>query len=269
MPARNERVKTYRFRPAFASANAALLLLLSGAAQAQMTRSRPQTATRSDADGNTDSQPKHSNDNTHSQAARSNSKPSASTDRSTESRDYDHDVRQDSRARAVSRSGKVDFGALFPTAKRGAVSGEAAQNRLPGAIVFGGDIFDGIGFPKPPPDSRPSRTNDTTLKRAARSSGTEPTAYDRYKQSQEASAGAKPAHEACDRSQIFWPYYDRSPFWGYSPDEVLWWPGAFPGDSGPDDWVVLGWPNYEPQESVFRDELPCYFRMGGRRRHGR
>jgi hypothetical protein len=269
MPSRNDSVKTYRFRPAFALVNAALLLLLSGAAQAQMTRTRPQTATRSDADANTDSQPTHSNDNTHSQAARSNSKPSTSTERSTESKDYDYDVRQDSRARAVSRSGKVDFGVLFPTAKRGGVSGAAAQNRLPGAIVFGGDIFDGIDFPKPPPDSNPSRTNDTTVKRSARSTGTETTAYDRYKQSQEASASTKPAHAACDRSQIFWPYYDRSPFWGYSPDEVFRWPGAFPGDPGSDDWVVLGWPNYELQESASRDEPPCDYRMGERRRQGR
>ena len=249
MKTRKFKPQPSRFKSAFALANGALLLLLCCAVQAQMTRSRPQPSPRSDSGVNPDSQPARSNGKTEAQATHSRS--SDSKDSGTDQKDYDHDARKGSQARSGSRSGKVDFGKLFPSMKHSGVPGALARNPLPDTVVFGGGIFDGPDFPKSPAGSKPKSEEDTPQTRTARSTETV-AAYDRYHQSQEASAVSKPAQHSDCSSQILWPYGAFSPFWGYSVDEVLWWPGRFPGRSpdptvffpGPDVWIVLGWPNY-------------------------
>lgn len=233
-------------------AGGALLALLPCGARAQFTRSRPQPSAPSETHEKTGS---HS-----SRPDRSGSSGAAPSERATG---------------AVSRDGKVNFKTLFPTPGRGATADAAYRNRLPGLILSDGDLFDGIGLPGSPSVPRSPADKDGDVPPNGRTTGTNTSSLDRYKQSQEASTASNTTKNSPDNSQILWPSRYLSPFYGYGPDAVIWWPTGVicnaPDTSAdrPDDGVILGWPNYDPQGEPPRDEPPADYRIGEKRKRHR
>ncbi len=280
--------KPFRFHPTFALTNGILLLALSSSAQAQVPRSRPSPPAPgpASATGNKD----HSNkDHSSGPSAHTSSKSSSHGERGS----GESSPSGSAAARggsAVSHGGRVKFAVLFPVERRSPAESRSGVKtaapprltytpRLPGIILAGGDIFDSTLFPKLPDDPTSSKESDDKKSEDKTSekgktgdwdkTGAESSSSQRYKDSQEASAAQK-EHNTPDRSQILWPDRDRSPFWAYSVDEVFWWPSSSYGGSPdgsvlyptPGRVIIKGWPNYELQATVPRDEPSSNYRIG-------
>ena len=270
MQTRRSTKKQSRFRPALALVNGALLAALSSSAQAQMTRSRPQPSqpsAPSASGGSTDTHSSHS-----SQSASKDQKNGSS-----QGSDHWEIGRSE---QGVSHGGKVNFAVLFPserrTGSRSATPAGATYIPYPqGVLPPGGDIFGSVMLPIPPADpasSKDSDSKDSSAKDSekGRTAAADTTSLDRYKASQEAPAASSAAHNGAGSSQIIWPYSYLSPFRGYSVDEVFWFPNdvycGSPDSAGlypiPGRVIVLGWPNYDLQGGVPRDEPNANYRIG-------
>lgn len=245
-----------RLRSTLCLAGGALWIMLPGEAHAQLTRSRPQPSAPAETHEKTEP---HSSRPGHSGSSGSTSSGSTPNERATG---------------AVSRGGKVNFKTLFPSPGRGATADAAYRNRLPGLILSGGDLFDGIDVPGLPKIDKSPADKADDVPPTGRTTGSTTSSLDRYKQSQEASAGSDTSKNLPDNSQIPWSSRTLSPFYGYGPDAVIWWPTGIictvpdSSDGRPEDGVILGWPNYDPQDGLSRDEPPADYRIGekGKRR---
>ncbi len=104
------------------------------------------------------------------------------------------------------------------------------------------------------------------------STKTDTTSLDRYKKSQEASTVSNTSNGASGNASSFivWPYDYLSPFYGYGPGAVLWWPREvysgtpdsvvyLPGSVPP---VILGWSNYDTNGTLMRDDTGRRYRIG-------
>ena len=256
MQTRRMAQRSLWFRPACSLVSGALFLALSGAAQAQFTRSHPQPSAPSETVG---SKP----------ASSSHSKPSESTEQKSDYGKTDRaDKRQVGLGKTSSRRGKPDFAVLFP-AKSGAIAGMPTGYGLPVPSLPDGDIFAGVVLPKSRTTPAPSSGTGASAPLGERTTATAGASLARYKKSQEASA-ADPSHNPTGSSQILWPYDYLSPFFGYGPGTVIWWPRevrcSAPDASvflpGPNDGVILGWPNYDPESESPRDDSTPSYRIG-------
>jgi hypothetical protein len=104
------------------------------------------------------------------------------------------------------------------------------------------------------------------------STKTDTTSLDRYKKSQEASTVSNASNSASGNASSFivWPYDYLSPFYGYGPGAILWLPREvyggtldsvvyLPGSVPP---VILGWPNYDTNGPLTRDDTGRRYRIG-------
>jgi hypothetical protein len=255
--------KPYRSPLTLALFSGTLLIVLAGGAQAQMTRTRPQPTSRTDSG---DPAPSHSTGTTETPSPRSSADSASAVGRS---------------GNAPAPGGKPNFKVLFPTAKSGGVGPGVSKGHAPGMIVFD-DPFDDAALRNATADAKSDSDAQTDSdskdakgggKRKERPSSADTASYARYKQSHEGGVVSKPAQVPTDRCPIYWPYDYLSPFWGYSVDQLIWWPrdiySAWPDASViwpyPDSGV-LGWPNYDtPSDAptdLPRDDPAPNYRIG-------